>query len=194
MRTPLLIRAYLGGLEDFPGDEAGEARLRASERDYTARMHRRIKDRIKQIQIGYQYPRRGSFTTLVNHLKKLRLVEETERQEDPQERGAGVLGVPGGFMPRTWVRLTPGSLSRPEWADPIGHIALVYPNIRGPAREFPQAPRPPAPRPRTPGIPGVIIPGGITLEALERRRAAFASSSRLLPLPAAWRPLKGSKN
>ncbi len=108
VRTPLLILAYLGGIEDFPGDEPGEARLRASEGDYMARMHRRIKDRIKQIQIGYQYLRRGSFTTLVNHLKKLRLVEETERQEDPQERGAGVLGVPGGFMPRTWVRLTPG--------------------------------------------------------------------------------------
>ncbi len=144
MRTPLLILAYLGGIEDFPGDEPGEARLRASEGDYMARMHRRIKDRIKQIQIGYQYLRRGSFTTLVNHLKKLGLVEETERQEDPQKRGAGVLGVPGGFMPRTWVRLTPGPLDRFEWDDPIGYIAQIYPNVR----EFtpPGAPRLPRPQ------------------------------------------------
>ena len=109
-------------------------------------MHRRIKDRIKQIQIGYQYPRRGSFTTVVNHLKKLRLVEETERQEDPQERGAGVLGVPGGFMPRTWVRLTPGSLDRFEWDYPIGYIAQIYPNVREITERLPKAPRTKKPR------------------------------------------------
>jgi hypothetical protein len=133
VRTPSLIRDYLRGDVAFPQDEPGDALARTLEGDYISRMHQRVKLRIREIDPGYQYPRKHSFLSLVNALLRLGLVERTGRREDPEERGAGQVGVAGGFEQRTWVRLTAGSAQRMEWADPMGHMALIYPNVR-PAR------------------------------------------------------------
>jgi hypothetical protein len=133
VRTPSLIRDYLKGEVAFPQDEPGDTAARAVEGDFIARMHQRIKLRIRALDPDYQYPRKHSFLSLVNALLRLGLVERTGRREDPEERGAGQVGVAGGFEQRTWVRLTTGSAQRVEWADPMGYLALIYPSVR-PAR------------------------------------------------------------
>jgi hypothetical protein len=87
VRTPSLIRDYLLGEVAFPDDQPGDAGARALEGDYIARIHQRIKLRIREIDPGYQYPRKHSFLSLVNALMRLGLVERTGRREEPEERG-----------------------------------------------------------------------------------------------------------
>lgn len=132
VRTPMLVREYLAGSLAFPGDLPGDREARAAGGDYISRMHRRVKARIREISPDYQYPRSASFLSLVNSLITLGLVEKTGRREDPVGRGAGIVGVAGGFEQRTWVALTEGSATRIEWSDPIKYLARIYPNVRQP--------------------------------------------------------------
>gem|GEM_PF-4092708 len=149
VRTPLLVREYLMGSVAFPGDQEGDGATRASDGDFIARMHQRVKLQIREISPEYQYPRKHSFLSFINALITLGLVERTGQREDPEERGAGIVGVARGFEQRTWVRLTEGSAGRIEWADPMGHLALIYPGMRRPGAPLPEGvPQPVAPRPR----------------------------------------------
>jgi hypothetical protein len=146
IRTPQLIRDYLAGEGEWPEDTPEEKAARPVQGDYLSRMHRRIKMYIRSRNPTYQYPRHHSFVALVNNLLALRLLEETGVREDPTQRGAGVLGTDGGFKQRVYLRLTPGSINRREWADPIGFISLIYPNIRPAERPLPTAPPAPVSR------------------------------------------------
>lgn len=174
IRTPLMVRAYLSG-EPFPGED-GDVRIDPAEGDYVARIHQAVKRQIRELDRHYQYPRRHSFQALVRHLITLGLVEVTGQREEPRLRGAGRGGSVQGFSMRTWVRLAPGARERPEWADPIGFIAQLYPNVRPRPAEAPAVPVPTPParparprRPRAPREPAVRRAPGLTGEELERR-------------------------
>jgi hypothetical protein len=182
VRTPSLIRDYLRGEVAFPQDEPGDALARTLEGDYISRMHQRVKLRIREINPGYQYPRKHSFLSLVNALLRLGLVERTGRREDPEERGAGQVGVAGGFEQRTWVRLTAGSAQRTEWADPIGHMALIYPNVRPARGALPTSVTLPTPgrRPRRerPGAPAAELVDQLNARRLDLIDDAVAAQSK----------------
>lgn len=150
---------------EFPGDTPGDQEERVTEGDYFSRMHRKVKARIRELSPEYQYPRSRSFYSLVNMLITLGLVEKSGRQEEAEERGAGALGVLGGFQLRTWVRLTPGSLTRIEWADPVGHVARLYPNVRKAGQPLPGAP--PASGER-PAVPTITLPGNFSTRTVPR--------------------------
>ncbi len=173
VRTPLLIREYLGGVVVFPLDEPGDQVTRGVEGDYISRIHQQVKARIQNIDPLYQYPRSHSFKSLVNGLLRLGLLEKTGRQEDPQDRGAGVVGVGRGFNPRTWVRLTEGSAVRPEWGDPVGFLALIYSNVRPVGGVLPTRAAAPAVRPPRRRAPGA--PEQETVNALNTRRVGLIS-------------------
>lgn len=175
IRTPRLIRDYLSGLGVFPEDTPEERADRPTEGDYIARMHRRIKLFIRAANPDYQYPRHSSFVGLVNNLIRLGLLEETGVREDPTERGAGVIGTAGGFKQRVFVRLTPGSVDRREWSDPIGFIALIYSNVRPAARPLPAA-APPVVIAEPSEIPAVP-PTLTALQALDQRRQAIVAEA-----------------
>ena len=181
VRTPSLIRDYLRGEVAFPLDEPGEALARTLEGDYISRMHQRVKLRIREIDPGYQYPRKHSFLSLVNALLRLGLVERTGRREDPEERGAGQVGIAGGFEQRTWVRLTAGSAQRMEWADPIGHMALIYPNVRPARGALPTSVTLPTvgrrPRRLRPGAPAAELVDQLNSRRLDLIDAAAAAQS-----------------
>lgn len=176
VRTPLLVREYLAGNVAYPLDEPGDEVTRAVEGDYLARIHQQVKARIQNIDPLYQWPRAHSFRTLVSMLLRLGLVERTGRQEDPEERGAGAVGVAGGFNQRTWVRLTEGSAVRPEWGDPVGFIARIYPGIRPVGGVLPTRTATPAVRPPRQRAPGAPDPE--TVSELNTRRLSLISTAR----------------
>jgi len=101
IRVPQLLRDYLAGTVMGPEDSQEEAALRPQQGDYIAHIHQRVKVRIKELeeawQIRYQYPRSHSFASLVANLLLLGLLERTGEREEPEERGAGVVGTAGGF-------------------------------------------------------------------------------------------------
>lgn len=196
VHSPVLIRDYLLGQGDFPNDTPEEQAVRPSEGDYISRMHRRIKAKIREVAPSYQWPRAHSFKSLVLILERLGLVERTGVREPSEEiigldketgelldgprAGELRLDPARGFQERAYFRLTPGAENRIEWADPIGHIALIYPGIRpGPARPLPtrvppavleEAPEEPAPVGEAPAAP--------------RRRARREGAPRATPAPA----------
>ena len=184
IRTPLLIREYLSG-QPFVAPDGQQTTVVPAEGDYITHIHQVVKVAIRRIDAQrraarphtppYQYPRHHSFVTLINHLIKLGLVEQTGRTEEPEEGGAGQLGSARGFQQRTWVRLVPGTADRPEWNDPIGYIAQIYPNVRPGIRppvpgQPPEiaAPAPRRPRPRAPRAP--VGPPPELVAQLENRR------------------------
>ena len=65
VRTPSLIREYLGGTVEFPEDRPEEMAARLTEGDYSSRMNQRIKLGIREISPRYQDPRKHSFLSLV---------------------------------------------------------------------------------------------------------------------------------
>ena len=144
--TPLLLRAYLEGTDGFPEDtqEQKDARLRQG--DFPAHIHQFVKQKIKAIEQEthrrYQYPRQHSFNRMITHLITLGLLERTGHTEPAQGRGQGLpADAIRQLSPRTWVRLTMGSPTRPEWADYMGYIALRYPGIRPAGKQPSAAPR-----------------------------------------------------
>lgn len=162
VRTPLWVRDYLGGRSSTLAPTLADSTpVEPAVGDYVSRMHQRLKAYIRSVVLEpghptgtYQYPRRHSFGSLVSNLMTLGLLERTGETQEPEERGAG-LGSPRGFALRTWVRLTPGSEDRDEWADPIGYLAKVYPGLRPEGRSLPVL-APPAParlRRRAPAVP-----------------------------------------
>jgi hypothetical protein len=96
-----------------------------------ASIHRHIKALLKEVGLEegrrIRYPRKHSFVTLVKMCVNLGLLEFTGETADPALRGAGVVGVAGGFLQRHWLRLTPGAERRPEWHDPVGYYLVQYP-------------------------------------------------------------------
>ena len=141
----MLVREYLAGRGEWPGDTPEEQAVRPQDGDYVARIHQRVKGLLRQenplkilavferkgIPVSlwpqYQYPRRHSFQTLINDLMTLGLLEKTGMVDEPEERGAGAIGSAEhdglqGFSLRTWVRLAPGAEGRVEWADPKGYV------------------------------------------------------------------------
>ena len=187
-----MIRAYLSGQPLRDRDSQGVS-IDPSEGDYLAHIHQLVKSDIKFLDAErrqrrrrlrpYQCPRHHSFVTLINHLIKLGLLEKTGRSEEPEERGTGQLGSARGFQQRAWVRLVPGAENRPEWNDPIGYIAQIYPNIRpgirppvpGPPPEI-AAPRRRPPRRRRPTVPPV--PPTAVVAQLEDRRQTLVRRLR----------------
>ena len=124
IRTPQLVRSYLlGEATGFPGDTDEERSARKEQGDYIARMHQRVKGYIRETRPRYQYPRRHSFQALVSNIMRVGLLEETvvpeAGAEQPEYRGAGVLGTEKGFNVRTWVRVVPGKENDPLWNFPV---------------------------------------------------------------------------
>ena len=72
VRTPALVRQYLAGQAEWPGDTPGEPERRVSAGDCVARIHQRIKGFVKATAKpkggSYQWPRRHSFSALIHHL------------------------------------------------------------------------------------------------------------------------------
>lgn len=186
IRTPALLREYLAGRGQWPGDTPEEAADRPANGDFVARIHQRLKAYIRATSRArrrpYQWPRRHSFGALIQGLTTLGLVERTGRTTEPENRGAGRLGTARGFSSRTWIRLTPGSQTRDEWADPIGYLSRIYPNIRPAERELPTAVSVAEPlaerrrRHRAPA-PASEVTTELTrsVESLERRRQTLVS-------------------
>ena len=152
VRTPALVRQYLAGQAEWPGDTPGEPERRVSAGDCVARIHQRTKGFVKATAKpkggSYQWPRRHSFSALIHHLITLGLLEPTGQIADPVDRGAGQLGTARDFNQRVWVRLTTGSADRVEWLDPIGYLAQTYPSMRLLVRPLPTELVAVAPAPR----------------------------------------------
>ena len=105
-RTPQVIREYLlkvGG-----------------EGDHVSSIHRVVKAMLRERAPAYHWPRRHSFQALVGRLLWIGLLEKTGQREDPEGRGAGVLGTDRGWNQRVWVRLAPGAEDSPLWSNPMG--------------------------------------------------------------------------
>mgnify|MGYP001581751708 CR=1 FL=1 len=133
-RTPQLVREYLSKLGDG-GDNVSS-------------IHRAVKAMLRESKPGYHWPRKHSFHALVGRLLAIGLVERTGQRDDPEGRGAGVLGTARGWRQRVWVRLAPGREDDIAWDNPMGSetgVAVAEPPPRppGPGRPRPQ-PRPPA--------------------------------------------------
>ncbi len=145
VRTPQLVRDYLTGAREFPGDTSEERAARPVTGDYISRMHARIKRHIREIKPAYQWPRGHSFRSLIRNLRTLGLVETTGAREPGKPSPAE------GFEERTFIKLAPGSAARPEWDNIPGALAIYYPNIllnrakpvhrRPPARDLPRPSR-----------------------------------------------------
>ena len=99
-----------------------------------ARIHRRVKLRIRETNRRYQYPRSHSFRSLLHSLMLLGLVTRTGEREVSDvliqwgdRAGELRLDPARGFAERVYYRLVPGTEKRVEWADPMAYIALIYP-------------------------------------------------------------------
>ena len=77
--------------------------------------------------------------------------------------------------------LTAGSAQRSEWADPIGHLALIYPNVRPARGTLPTAVTLPTPgrRPRRfqPGAPAPEVVDELNARRLDLIDDAAAAQS-----------------
>ena len=125
--TPLLLRAYLECNDGFPEDTQEQKDARLREGDFPAHIHQFVKQKIKAIEQEagrrYQYPRQHSFNRMITHLITLGLLERTGHTEAAHGRGQGLpADAQRQLNPRTWVRLTLGSPTRPEWAAYMGYI------------------------------------------------------------------------
>jgi len=124
IRTPALIKAYLGG-EAFPGAGEEQEVIEPGRGDYMVSIHRRLKRRIKELNPSYHWPRYHSLVTLMRHLMKLRLVEQTGQtetsdilvlQDDPDAgtaQGDPRLDPARGFPQCHYYRLAPGAEADP---------------------------------------------------------------------------------
>ena len=105
-RTPQLIREYLLKL--------------GAEGDYISSIHQAVKAMLRERAPRYHWPRRHSFQALVGRLLWIGLLEKTGQQEDPEDRGAGVMGPERGWRHRVWVRLAPQREDDAAWRNPMG--------------------------------------------------------------------------
>ena len=132
LRTPQLVRDYLSGQTAFPDDDAATMSRRQARGDYTASIHRAVKQVLKakglEEQRRLRYPRKHSFLTLIKMLENLGLVEPTGETGAPEGPSAGIVGDSWSFHQRRWLRLTPGAENNPAWGDPVGHYLFQYPD------------------------------------------------------------------
>lgn len=154
IRTPQLVREYLTKL--------------GAEGDYVSHIHQAVKAMLQERAPLYHWPRRHSFQALVGRLLWIGLLEKTGQHQDPEDRGAGVMGTDQGWRQRVWVRLAPGMEDSPAWTNPMGAVvggqpapqleAPAPPPRRGRAREAPEEP---------------VRDLGARVERLERERLAL---------------------
>ena len=99
VRSPILIRDYLSGPEEFPNDSPDERADRPTEGDISG-MHHRVKAKFREVAPDYQRPRAHSFKSLVLMLERLGLFQRAGATEASEE----VIG----FDKETVERLCPG--------------------------------------------------------------------------------------
>lgn len=85
VRSPILIRDYLSGAEEFPNDPPDERAARPTEGDYISGMHRRVEAKFREVAPDYQRPRAHLFKSPVLMLERFGLFQRAGATEASEE-------------------------------------------------------------------------------------------------------------